>query len=426
MSRIVKLPFQKAAAATTSTTAYRNNADQVVPTLVEISSPKRNDQIKKVIETLCPFLSEKFSDLDIQPLGGGLSNELFVVEQQVLVRIHPAAPTQEDGCSVVDRDVEPKMAAWLADQKMAPIMYGRFENGRIEEFYPNVVPLSCHDMPAFSSQIGTILARFHTLQMPSTILPKPADSSTENSNENNSYTSPYSHFNGIDRWLQILHSKQENGDHKDVEDSSSSLLGQVETEWQWLKNELSTETLSSKVEDTPTSSSALHFIREVVFTHMDCQSLNLLRPKEDNSETSTTSDQPPLKLIDFEYAGWNPRAADLANTFCEFTDMNNLCAKYESEYPSTEIQNIFLLAYLNEANPEWFAAIKENEEILKNAVLPAMRQEIGRFTLLSHIGWTIWSLVKDQEESGIDFDYIQYARHRMDGYKLFKTWFFDQ
>jgi thiamine kinase-like enzyme len=398
MSRVVKLPFQKAA------TTYRNNADKMVPTAVDIHSSDRDQQIKSIIQTVCPFLSE--SNLDIEPLGGGLSNDLFVVDQQVLVRIHPTA---DDGCSVVDRDVETKMAAWLADQKMAPILYGRFQNGRVEEFYPNVAPLSCHDMPKYSAEIGTILAKFHTSDMPESILPKPTTDHSKNSY-------PFSHLNVINHWLQIAKSKR-----KHISGASDSdFVTTVETEWSWLKQELLAENMPPKHQDNNLSQNSLNFIRQVVFTHMDCQSLNLLRVKD-------TAAAPPesIKLIDFEYAGWNPRAADLANTFCEFCDMNNICAKYEVEYPSVETQNAFLMAYLKEANPNWFASVEDDEQALLENVLPVLRHEVGRFTLLSHVGWTVWSLVKDQDTSGIEFDYIKYAHHRMDGYRLFKSWFFD-
>jgi len=54
-----------------------------------------------------------------------------------------------------------------------------------------------------------------------------------------------------------------------------------------------------------------------------------------------------------------------------------------------------------------------------------LQQEVGRFSLLSHLGWTIWSIIKAQEEDGVEFDYMAYARHRMDGYAWAKNKFFD-
>ena len=51
------------------------------------------------------------------------------------------------------------------------------------------------------------------------------------------------------------------------------------------------------------------------------------------------------RLIDFEYAGFNPRALDIANTWLEHCDMNNLKPNYEKEFPSLEQQRFYLTRY---------------------------------------------------------------------------------
>jgi thiamine kinase-like enzyme len=416
---------------TTTTTEYLNNAQQVLPISVDISSPQRDAQISEIVTTFCPFFTNNSNvnanvNYIIQPLNGGLSNDLFVVSQSqegqdssssihttaaddadatatnttntatALVRIHPSG----DSAQVVDRQVDNLLSAWLSEQDMAPIFYGRFENGRVEEFYPNVVPLSCHEMKvnAYAEQIATCLAQFHKLELPTSILEKPSNGGTSSN-----ITSSSSHFDSISSWFTLALPQE-------MSDTDREFLNMVHNEWKWLQHQLQTEIPPTH---TTLELQALTFIRETVFCHMDCQSLNIMKDTFGS-----------LKLIDFEYAGWNPRAADLANTFCEHCDMNNLCANYQDEYPSKATQTTFLTTYLRHANPELAQQLDQSQEW--ENVIELWRKEIGRFTLMSHIGWTVWSILKSKDESGIDFDYLEYARHRMQGYRLFQSWYFTE
>jgi hypothetical protein len=95
--------------------------------------------------------------------------------------------------------------------------------------------------------------------------------------------------------------------------------------------------------------------------------------------------------------------------------MNNICADYPAEYPSDKVQNLFLKTYVQRCQPSLIIA-NESEW---DDVLATLRSEIGRFTLLSHLGWATWGVVMVNEGSAIDFDYIAYAKHRMDGYERF-------
>ena len=151
----------------------------------------------------------------------------------------------------------------------------------------------------------------------------------------------------------------------------------------------------------------------MVFTHMDLQSLNLLKP----ADPLKTNHPGSLKMIDFEYAGINPRAADIANTFCEFCDMNNLHPNYRSQYPSTSIQNEFLRSYIEAADSKFSSSLSSDGDW--TICLDTLRLEIERFTLSSHLGWALWSLLQ-KIESPINFDFLMYASIRLDGFKFFK------
>jgi thiamine kinase-like enzyme len=403
-----------------SSSAFRDNAELILPMSIDPQSASRDEQIRQVVLQICPFFSEDCtstaaaatspeSKLLVKPLLGGLSNELFIVSDSssssselpsILVRIHPPGGEEDDNgekghVAVVDREVENRLVAWLSQQKMAPLFYGRFQNGRIEELYPNVSPLSAKEMVPYGPKIATALADFHSLDaLPATILPKPHDEEVS------------SRFQTIDQWVQAI---------QDASSPHVALLELLSREWKWLRAQLLLSQPSSPASSSlsEVQTKALMFIRQIVLTHMDAQSLNVLK------DANAKHGEGEIRLIDFEYAGWNHRAADLANSFCEHCDMNNICADYPAEYPSDAVQNVFLKTYIQRCQP---SLIGDESEWIE--VLETLRLEIGRFSLLSHLGWAAWSVVMVNEGSAIDFDYVAYAKHRMDGYDYGKKYFF--
>jgi thiamine kinase-like enzyme len=377
-------------------------------------------------------------------LLGGLSNELFIVQQcvtsipssdsvsgssssysnndnnnddtdndndtrTVLIRIHP--PEGSDGCEIVNRDDENKLMAWMSlATTLAPAYYGRFANGRVEEFYERHVTLSFRDMPDYAAEIASLLQQMHACQPPANVLP----------NMNSGGRGAGDIWTAVDKWWDMI--SQGNNDR----DASSSFgnfdVQGLKTEWNWLQSVLrdDQDKLGEKEDaSTAIADKAIAFANEIVLTHMDGQSLNLLRPDKE-TETDNETVMKPLRIIDFEYAGWNPRAVDISNTFCEFCDMNNLQADYEKEYPSDKVQDVFLRSYLAGLQSSPLEGLTEHEQSL---FITALQQEIGRFTLVSHLQWSVWSLVQHRLSS-IDFDYIAYAEHRMLGYRYFKQKFY--
>lgn len=374
-------------------TVYLNNASKVLQLQVDCTSPNVDEQILRVAQTLCPFLvqenaKDSANHLSIKTLVGGLSNALFVVSspcRSVLVRIHPSKD------KIVDREEENRVLAWLSQCGKAPIFYGRFLNGRVEEFYEGYAPLACSDMVIEAQLIATKLADLHCLKVPSSVL-RP--------------TSVGQIWTRVEEWFQMLltsfsASQQEEGqestlhvrDEKPLVDHTGNdavlNVHYMHSQWQWLQQQLTSQPVSSNT--------GIVFARQLVFGHMDAQSLNLLRNKGGD-----------VKVIDFEYAGLHPRAADLANTFCEYCDMNNLQGNWKVQYPNREQQEDFLKAYVKRCRVDMDSDCLEN-----------FRKEVNKHTLVSHLGWATWSLVQ-QHLSDIDFDYLAYARHRIDGYQYFK------
>lgn len=429
-------------------TMYRNNAKAVLAVSVHphASEGERNQQIRTVISFLCPHLlsgtatkersgsdSHVSDPLRITPLLGGLSNELFVVETRnspeaeengghharptVLLRIHP------EGEGIVDREAENRLSAWLSLQSRsnsscsgrilrAPTFYGRFENGRVEEFYPNHIPLAYHDMQLYGPEAARLLASLHSMSPPPDVL-APTDPRIDDA------------WPLIDCWYEravrlSTARSEKNLRHAVHEDGGSieridKLLNSIRIEVSWLK-----ETLKAKVRDH----SSEKFGLERVLTHMDAQPLNLLLDVDnchDPGAQGDSSDLPNgLKLIDYEYAGFNARVVDLGNTWCEYMDMNpsttrELSMEWECGYPTSEQQVSFLAAYLEQSDM--------GDAVADDDFVSQLQRMVNEHSLISHLLWATWSCLQ-RHLSPIDFDYVQYAENRMQTYQHFRSVFF--
>jgi len=351
----------------------KDNEEGMIPSCqirVNVSASDRDDQLVHVVQALCPLLDQSDGEYQSKPLLGGLSNELFVVSkgsQAVLVRIHP-----EDEC-IVNHDEEFRILAWLSQQGDAPGLYGKFSNGRIEEFLHGYFPLSNHDMGNYTLQLASHMANLHNKVVPSGVLSRTSESV----------------WTRVDSWFEKAF---------ELEGKRDPELCNMLEQWKWVRDELSDPSLQDPI---------VSFCRQTVFCHMDLQSLNILR-----NETVDA-----LRIIDYEYSGMHPRAVDIANTWLEYCDMNNLKADYEGEYPTVEQQNAFLRVYLSLTQPEWFGDADEE------MTLRRLRIEIGKHTLVSHVGWAVWGVVLSHRDS-IGFNYREYARLRMKGFHFFRAKFF--
>jgi thiamine kinase-like enzyme len=401
-----------------------------------------------VIAALCPHLlrrngREEKDHLQIVPLLGGLSNELFIVEariesdgspakainqtdftesRSVLLRIHP------DGEGIVEREAENRLSAWLSsltssslasacDSRdtgktrtiQAPIFYGRFENGRVEEFFPNHVPLSYPEMQEFGPDAARLLSALHKLSPPPHVMSPVVPGTDDVWSLLQSW---------CDRAIRLRSNCQfaEGGPRRQAlsDERLEFVLATIRGEVVWLK---------SKLLPKPSSHPADVFGLEPVLTHMDAQPLNLLLDLEwdvpvDGVELASL--QPPrrLKLIDYEYAGFNARVVDLGNTWCEYMDMNpsttrDLSLEWESAYPSEEQQEEFLRAYLDGTSAQ----------DADDAFVDRLRRLVNAHSLISHLLWATWSCVQ-LHLSPIEFDYVRYAENRLRTYSHFRSIFF--
>jgi thiamine kinase-like enzyme len=466
----------------TPDTVYRDNADAVFPVAVHphASEEERDQQIRTVIAALCPHLLRSDGggqhELQIVPLLGGLSNELFIVEarieaagsceqkasrqidctanRSVLLRIHP------DGDGIVEREAENRLSAWLSSQTsscasttnddgdtdnyenascgtsrtpamktmiQAPIFYGRFENGRVEEFFPNHAPLSYPDMQEFGPDAAELLSALHKLSPPPHVL-SPAVPGTDDV-----WVLLHSWYDRADRLRRKCQVRKENNLCRKAHHGDKIIRGSTSDErLEWLLSTIRREVawLKSKLLPKPSAHPADVFALEPVLTHMDAQPLNFLLDldhKMDAPKVGEAPIKPPhlplprrLKLIDYEYAGFNARVMDLGNTWCEYMDMNpsttrDLSLEWESAYPSEEQQEAFLRAYLDGSSAR----------AVDDSFVGRLRQLVNVYSLVSHLLWATWSCVQ-LHLSPIEFDYLQYADNRLRTYCHFRSVFFPE
>ncbi|CAM9925412.1 unnamed protein product, partial [Ectocarpus sp. 13 AM-2016] len=59
----------------------------------------------------------------------------------------------------------------------------------------------------------------------------------------------------------------------------------------------------------------------------------------------------------------------------------------------------------------------------KDSFVEALRTEVNRWALPSHLWWSLWAVVQARY-SPIEFDFVDYARLRLAGYRLHKKAFF--
>ena len=142
---------------------------------------------------------------------------------------------------------------------------------------------------------------------------------------------------------------------------------------------------------------------ELVLGHNDLQYGNIL--KTDNG----------IVFIDFEYSGYVPRYYDIANHFCEFmadyaSDSPELL-KY-SKFPSLQLRESFYSSYLSSLSSYSADSDSANEE---SSSLLEFDQQVGFYSLLSHLYWGVWGLYKSKSmDEKRSFDYNLYGSKRLE------------
>ena len=130
--------------------------------------------------------------------------------------------------------------------------------------------------------------------------------------------------------------------------------------------------------------------------------------------------------MDFEYAGPNPAASDIANHFHEW------CANYHgstphildlSLYPTFAQRRNFYLSYIQHCNHLGRGAedpVFDASEL--DQIVAALDYQVRVWSPASHAMWAIWGIVqaRDDLENNVaepEFDYITYSIGRMESFR---------
>ncbi|XP_077239257.1 putative choline kinase 2 [Tasmannia lanceolata] len=328
------------------------------------SEPRLPKEAKRILHSLASNWTdvEDSKALEVIQLKGAMTNEVYQINWQTERGMNPRKVLVRiygEGVEVFfDRDDEIRTFECMSKHGQGPRLLGRFPNGRVEEFI-HARTLSAPDLrdPEISALIATKLKEFHDLDMPG---PK-----------------------NVFLWKRLRNWLSTAKRFCSPEEILEFRLNVMEDEITTLENELSKEN------------------NLIGFCHNDLQYGNIMIDEETRSIT----------IIDYEYASFNPVAFDLANHFCEMS------ADYHSEtphildfnkYPGSDERERFIRMYLG------FSGEKTNKFEVEQLV-----QEVEKYSLASHLVWGLWGIISEHVND-IDFDYMEYARQRIQQYWLMK------
>ncbi|XP_069989201.1 choline/ethanolamine kinase [Penaeus vannamei] len=354
-------------------------------------------------------------DMILKQISGGLSNLLYYCAlppshppqgpepSEVLLRIYGQVHGEDGLESVLAESV---IFALLSERRLGPRLYGVFPGGRLEQYIParSLFTSELAD-PNLSAIISTKMARVHALNVPIS-------------------KEPSWIWNTMDKWLKSSQDFLNNrslSDREDAQKIAKLQLFNFQKEMEFLRK------VVGKVQSP------------VVFAHNDMQEGNILL----NTHAKTRDDQ--VCLIDFEYCSYNYRGFDVANHFCEWVyeyklPVDPYFTVARENYPGKDKQLFFIRSYLEayeaarrrkvvqptnaieDSHPiSSVSVLSQNNRMMSNMAAPPhpaedkLLAEVQVFTLVSHLFWTLWSIVQSQV-STIPFGYTDYAIVRMEHY----------
>ncbi|KAL1929482.1 hypothetical protein VTP01DRAFT_1620 [Rhizomucor pusillus] len=339
--------------------------DKVIDLLQLKNKQDLEAAVLDLVRTVLPGWADGVFSIRLQRVSGAMTNAVFFVDAprrpRLLLRVYGI------GCEqVVDRQHELEWLARLSQMSTAvgPQLLATFGNGRFEEYLDSVT-LTHDDLrdPETSKQIARSLRELHRV---ADIYPP----SSENIR--------VELWRNVSKWYAVVR----------------ELLNQQV--WQQKLKDCNMQTLPSEIERCKAVLDKVP--SKIVFAHNDTQYGNVLRLSRSGE----------LVIVDFEYAGYNPRGFDIANHFCEWMynyHGENPATMNVDDFPSKEEQLLFLQAYL-----------EEKEEGDSTSTPEELRQEILHWVMASHLHWALWGLVQ-ASQSEIDFDYFTYSRQRLQAFR---------
>eukprot|EP00980_Cylindrotheca_fusiformis_P030844 scaffold25507_cov162-Cylindrotheca_fusiformis.AAC.5 len=336
------------------------------------SDPNNLESVKKVVQEIFELSSSQH--FQVQTVSGGITNTLFKVSG---LKLDGAKPEDPDavlvrifgGEGMIDRDIENSSYAALAEQGIALGYYGRFENGRLEEWCDHMRSLADEDMgvPEISKGIARSVAVMHAKFV------VPVGLATHHDP-----LKPPTLWTQLTSWLEQAIQAQFQNDH-DTKRSQDLMLPKLKEEIEWLR----TTVISPDC--------------KVGFCHNDLLAANIMWGEETKE----------IQLIDFEYGGMNFLSYDIANHFNEFAGGTSGDATPDySRFPSPELQRHFVTEYLSAT----LGAQPSNYQI------ESLLKEVSGFVLANHLVWGLWGVNQAALEGCEEFDYLKYGSFRIRQY----------
>ncbi|WWC64747.1 uncharacterized protein I303_107358 [Kwoniella dejecticola CBS 10117] len=308
--------------------------------------------------------------------------------------------------ALISREEELRILHVLnTEYHFGPKMYGTFQNGRVEQFFPSRA-LTAKELrqPNVYRSVARRMRELHSVELRLI------------GYEHGKDTEPMV-WRCIEEWAASA---------EPVLDTLASAGGKWET---WVENfglhrlRKEVDTYRRWIEGEPGKG------KGVVFAHNDTQYGNLLL---------LDGDLPPNQpehhryiVIDFEYSAPNPRGFDIANHFQEWqADYHHPtlshCLLAHGPYPTLEQRQDFYRAYLSVEMDGREEVVHRRKDVLSEKV-NALEREVRIWSPASSALWSLWGIIQAEEQVEaivskkegyvLEYDCLGYAEGRLDMFR---------
>ena len=333
---------------------YRDNSDAVLSCPpIDPTLPTRDERLLDVARHIVPSW-ETAESAKVSVVSGGITNLLYLLTAPGLdpVLVRLYGANTE---TVIDRDRENALFARLSRLGFAPTYHGRFTGGRIEAFLTGFRALQPAEMgdPVLRPLIAATLRQMHDF---------PIEDPTPTL------------WHTLSHWMSQAIALTFSGPDAD----RHAALNLV-----YYAHRL--EALKARFLLTLANNPAAAVAIRPVLAHNDLLSGNILY----------SARQHTVRFIDYEYGACSYAAFDIANHFCEYAGFDSDFAR---GFPSRTDRDDFIARYLGGGGD-----------------VATFSDAVEFFVLPDHLFWGTWAVIQAYH-SPIDFDFMEYARLRLDGF----------
>jgi ethanolamine kinase len=437
---------------------YLNNPDTIAD--YEVTLENREESVLEAVRKIVPQWKEsKVSDVRVQQLSGGITNTMYLLHwteehqiHRIIVRLFGTGTEL-----LINRNSENILFAALSELNMGcPIFHGLFKNGRIEGYLP-ARSINADEMrqPFIYKRVAAATGRFHSRG--STLDDKKVS-------RKNRMHGPDGQFR---QYIELVEAVKFPIDSKEASSLPGLELEYMKTEVEWFASWLEKEAQASRavtltlplIENEKQNvfipaemltnydnhrNIARYLGFQEVLCHYDilCGNILLDLTLDDQLKSGKDDDGTDgITLIDYEYSAFTHRAFDIGNFFCEFAGFE---LSIESSYPGSDIRRSVITAYFDACAKEFESRDIDTEKdtegriwlywqglrtsntaeakIAAEHLVCEFETIANQLTLCAHTLWYLWGIVQ-ADISTVDFDYMEYSKIRLDGYKYHKSVF---